>query len=304
MKFGIQHGMGDPRWQREIIQPQAVSEFSRRVEALGYSYVAFTDHPAPSGRWVDSGGEGVADPFTALAFCAAVTESIGLLTFVLVPAFHNPAALAQRVATLDALSGGRLALGLGTGYLKAEFFAVGADFESRRDAFDRGVDVLRGAFAGGDVNAEGPGYSARAIRVQPPVTQLPHPPLWIHGNGRFGTERAADYGQGWIGLLTNEQSVRTIRTTPMHDLDAFARGVARFRELCERRDRSPDEAEIVATAILPILDPREGWDTEQRRDIIGQLEQIGVTTLIVNAVGDDVGASIEGAQRFAAEFIG
>lgn len=301
MRFGIQHGMGDPRWQRAIIQPGAVADFARRVEQMGYWYIAFTDHPAPTGRWVDSGGEGVADPFTALSFCAAVTERIGLLTFVLVPAFHNPAMLAQRVATLDALSGGRLTLGLGTGYLKGEFFAVGADFEDRRAAFDRGVEVLRHAFVGGEINAEGSGYSAKGVRVQPPATQLPHPPLWIHGNGRFGTERAAQYGQGWIGLLTNEQSVRTIRTTPMHDLDAFARGVARFHELRAAAGRADEPAEIVATAVLPILDPRVGWDTDERRELIERLERIGVTTLIVNAVGDDAGASLEGAQRFADE---
>ena len=94
----------------------------RRVRAAGerhgYAGIAFTDHPAPTVRWTAAGGEGSADPLVSLAYCAAVTSSIELMTFVLALPYHNPLRLAHQAATLDALSGGRLTLGLGTGYLR------------------------------------------------------------------------------------------------------------------------------------------------------------------------------------------
>ncbi|MGD9701032.1 MAG: LLM class flavin-dependent oxidoreductase [Acidimicrobiia bacterium] len=76
MKFGVQHGIGDPQWTPAIISPRAMKRFAATAERVGFDAIAFTDHPAPSNRWVESGGEGVADLFTSLGFCAAVTSTI------------------------------------------------------------------------------------------------------------------------------------------------------------------------------------------------------------------------------------
>ena len=71
MKFAVQHGIGDSRWVPEIISPREVRRFAETAERVGFDAIGFTDHPAPSARWVESGGEGVADLFTSLGFCAA-----------------------------------------------------------------------------------------------------------------------------------------------------------------------------------------------------------------------------------------
>lgn len=303
MRFGIQHGMGDPRWVPEILRPSAVTSFARTVDQAGYSHLAFTDHPAPSARWVAADGEGVAELFTALGFCAAVTERVRLLTWMLVLPYHNPFTMAHRIATLDALSGGRLTLGVGTGYLKSEFHAVGADFDDRRGAFDRHLAVIREALGGTDVSAEGPGYSAREVQVQPPGVQHPHPPVWVHGNGRFGTERAARLGEGWVGLFTRGANVGTIRTTPLPDIETFARRVAELRIATEQAGRSIDEVTIIATGVVPAVDPRVGWNIDEYADTFGRLGELGVETIVVNACGDDPSASEAGAAAFAADFI-
>jgi probable F420-dependent oxidoreductase len=303
MDFGIQHGMGDPRWKPEILEPRHVAAFARAVDDAGFAYLSFTDHPSPSSSWINANGEGTADLFTSLAFCAAATDRIGLLTWILVVPYHNPFALAHRVATLDKLSAGRLTLGLGTGYLKSEFFAVGADFANRRDVFDRTIDIMKRALSGDEVTAEGPGFSARGVQVQPPVVQRPHPPMWIHGNGRFGLERAARWGQGWIGLLTTPVSVKTIRTTALPDLETMAQRIDELRVATERAGRSVDDVRIVATSVVHHLDLRTGWNPEEYRDRFGRLETMGVDTIIVNAVGDDPQVSHDSALAFAADFI-
>ena len=303
MHFGIQHGMGDPGWQPGILEPSAVRSFARAVEDAGYAHLAFTDHPAPSARWVASGGEGVAELFTALGFCAAVTERIRLLTWMLVVPYHNPLAMAHRVATLDALSGGRLTLGVGTGYLKSEFFAVGADFDDRRAAFDRGLDVLRQALSGGDVDAEGPGFSARGARVQPPAVQRPSPPLWIHGNGHFGLERAARAGQGWVALMMDRGRESTLRTPAIPDLAVLANRIDTLRARAEAHGRDPDTIEIVATSVVPLVDARRAWSRDDYAERFERLADLGVGSIIVNACGDDAVASEDGALRFAADFI-
>jgi len=131
MKFGIQHASGDPDWwPGQSWPPGAVAGY--RACGGGVRLRGDRVHrPSPHRRtkWIESGGEGVADPFSALGFCAALTASIRLLTYVLYRPTANPFVAAQQVATLDVLSGGRVTLGLGTGYLRGEFRAVGADLE-------------------------------------------------------------------------------------------------------------------------------------------------------------------------------
>lgn len=303
MEFGIQHGMGDPSWQPPILDPGNVTHFARSVEAAGFAHLAFTDHPSPSASWIGAGGEGTADLFTSLGFCAAATERIGLLTWMLVVPYHNPLVAAHRIATLDRLSGGRLTLGVGTGYLKSEFFAVGADFVERREAFVRHLDAIRHALTGDPVDADGPGYSARAVQVQPPVVQRPHPPIWVHGNSRFGVEWAARHGQGWVGLQTTDVSVKTIRTTALPDLDAFAQRIRDVRAAAESAGRRPDALRLIATGVVPMLDIRRPWSRDAYQDRFGRLEELGIDTVVVNACGDDPTVSVESAEAFAAAVI-
>lgn len=303
MQFGIQHGMGHPKWQKEILRPEAVIPFVQTIEKAGFTELGFTDHPAPSGRWVDADGEGVADLFTALSFCAAVSSKIRLLTWTLIPNFHNPLALAQRIATLDSLSGGRLTLGLGLGYLKSEFFAMGADFEKRHEHFDLNLQTVLSGLTGKDIYADGNNFSAKGTRVQPPVVQQPHPPLWFYGNSEFGLQRAAQMGQGWIGMFTTDQVVSTIRTTPLPDVGALRERLSQLDEALMVAGRESESFEKVLTAVVPYIDIRVGWDKSLYQEKFNELKAMGVTKIIVNAVGDDPLVSVESALKFSEDFI-
>ena len=303
VRFGIQHAMGDPAWVPAILAPEALRRFARCAEDGGWDALAFTDHPAPSTRWVASGGEGVADPFSSLGFCAALTDRIRLLTWVLVASYRNPLLAAHQIATLDAISGGRVTLGLGTGYLKSEFHAVGADPNVRREQFDEALAVMKMAWTGADVSVDGRGFSARGVTVQPPVVQQPHPPLWIHGNGPWGIERAARMGQGWVAMMTNEVRERTIRTLPIRDLDTLARRVGELRTAMLRFDRDPDDIEVILSGHWPILDVRVGWDTAARLEEVARLEALGVDWLVMTVCGDDPGAAEETVSAFAEQVV-
>lgn len=310
MKVGVQHAAGDPAWVPAILSPDAVRRFARSAEASGFGAIGFTDHPAPSARWVESGGEGVADPWSSLGFCAAVTESIRLLTFLLIPPYHNPFVMAHQVATLDALSGGRLTVGLGTGYLKSEFHALGAGPGPERLAsFDERVALMREAWLGGDITsdggADGGTWSARGVRIQPIPVQQPHPPLWLHGNSPFGVRRAAQWGQGWIGMVTghDETIVRTTRTTPIPDLDVLARRIEELRAATEKAGRRVDEVEVVVSGVWSMIDARRGWDVDAYLSLAEKVSALGASWIMVTCCGDDPGAAVEAVERFGQEVV-
>jgi alkanesulfonate monooxygenase SsuD/methylene tetrahydromethanopterin reductase-like flavin-dependent oxidoreductase (luciferase family) len=120
----------------DLFDAGPITELAAAAEANGWDGFSFTEHPAPTKRWLDAGGHQSLDPFAALSAVAAVTERLTLLTYLAVVPYRNPALLAKTAATVDRLSNGRFVLGVGTGYLKGEFFALGVDFEERNTLFD------------------------------------------------------------------------------------------------------------------------------------------------------------------------
>ncbi len=303
MKFGVQHGIGDSRWTPAIISGHETTRFATTAERVGFDAIAFTDHPAPSNRWVESGGEGVADLFTALGFCAAVTSRVRLLTYVLLPTYRNPFVTAHQVATLDQLSGGRVTVGMGTGYLKSEFYALGVDPDTRRARFEEAMIVCKQVWAGEDVTIEGHGYSARGVRSVPAAVQRPHPPLWLHGNTAWATDWVVREGQGWLGMIIGEERIATLRTVPIPTVDAFADRVADVRARCEAIGRDPATLEIINTGLWGMLDIRSGLDADEMRDQVGRLADCGTDWVTFNLCGDDTNVSIETIEWFGQEII-
>jgi probable F420-dependent oxidoreductase len=303
VKIAVQHAIGDPGWRPSILAPAAVTEFARLAEEGGYSALGFSDHPAPTLRWTAVGGEGSADPFVSLGFCAAVTSTIRLLTFVLALPYRNPLLLAHQVTTLDVLSAGRLTLGLGTGYLKGELRALGADPAQRREQFDEALATLLAAWTEPAVTAEGRGWSARGVHIQPRVLQQPHPPLWLHGNGPFGRERAARSGQGCFVVVTDEVLAATMRTTPVTDLNSLAAAVTDLRIRTEKAGREATAVEVGVAGIWPMLDVRKGWNAARMLDEATQLAELGVETILVLVAGDDPIATNDTVTAFAEQVV-
>src|SRR3954466_2118433 len=115
----------------EFASGAGVAAVAQAAEAAGIDAVFVTEHPFPEDAWMASGGHHALDPFVTLAVAAAATTRLRVLTNLCVVPYHNPYVLAKTALTVDVLSGGRLILGCGAGYLEPEFAAVGSEFADR-----------------------------------------------------------------------------------------------------------------------------------------------------------------------------
>ncbi len=156
---------------------------ARKVEALGYAIFSVPDHFLR--------GLG---PVAALAAAAAATTSLRLGSFVFAVDYRHPATLAQEAATIDLLSDGRLELGLGAGWLRAEYEAAGIPFDApsvRIARLEEAVRLLKRLFGDEPVTSAGNHYGVTELSVVPKPVQRPHPPILIGGGGRRLLEVAA-----------------------------------------------------------------------------------------------------------------
>lgn len=224
-----------------FLSGDALAELGKAAEVAGFDAVAVTDHPAPPEQWRATGGHDALDPFVALAFVAAATERVKLLTYLLPGAYRNPFLLAKTTASLDVLSGGRLVLGMGTGYLEEEFSALGVDFERRNDLFDETVDVLRKAWTGEPVSYDGSGFSAKDVTVQPAPAQQPGPPIWIGGNSRRAMRRAVDVGNAWMPMPNPAKYATRRRSAVLESLDDLKERIGEMRDYAEEAGKDPVE---------------------------------------------------------------
>ena len=127
----------------DLFDAGAIPEIAAAAEAAGLDGIALTEHPAPSSRWLETGGHQSLDPFVALAAAAGVTERLALVTNLSVIPYRNPLLLAKSAATLNRMSEGRFYLGAGAGYLKSEYFALGVDFKERNALFEEALQVMQ-----------------------------------------------------------------------------------------------------------------------------------------------------------------
>jgi probable F420-dependent oxidoreductase len=153
-----------------------VAALARRAEEMGYAGLVLPDHLMAQHA-----------PIPLLATVAAATEKLRIGTFVLNAALRHPAVLAQDLASLDVLSGGRLEIGIGGGWNKPEFDSIGVPFDpvpARIDRLTEVVAVLKGCFAEGPFSYTGSYYTIAEHDGQPLPVQRPHPPFFIGGGGR------------------------------------------------------------------------------------------------------------------------
>lgn len=283
----------------EFCTSEAVVEIGAVLERAGFAAGCVTDHPVPTGRWLDAGGHHAQDPFVMLSFLAAATTTVRLQTGILVLPYRNPFITARAVATLDVFSGGRVTLGVGTGYLKGEYRALGVDFELRNELTDEYLRALKAAWSGDEFAFEGTGYAAPGNRILPRPLQSPHPQLLIGGNARRAIRRAVELGDAWNPFLTTDAVSTAARTAAMSGVEAIADGIAYLRAYSEDlgRDRPP---EIVVAAVT---EPEEAWEAPALLDRIGALADLGVTAVSVQTGGRTRAEWCDNAERVGAEII-
>ncbi|WP_419993152.1 TIGR03619 family F420-dependent LLM class oxidoreductase [Streptomyces boninensis] len=221
----------------DLISAEAVMEMARAAEAAGFDAVFVTDHPFPDDAWLARGGHHTVDPLVTLSFAAAATATLRLHTNLFVPAYRNPFAAAKMASSLDALSGGRVILGVGAGYLEGEFAALGAEFTHRNDRLDEALRAMRAAWTGESVVFEGTGYAAAGN------TMLPRPaqsriPVWIGGNSKRAIRRVVDLGDGWLPMPAPAKASGTLRTPGIESLDDLRARLGYLREYAASAGRT------------------------------------------------------------------
>jgi len=263
------------------VGPDAVAEIARAAEDAGYDACFVTDHPAGDATWLDTGGHHALDPLVTLAFAAAATTRLRLLTHVFILAYRNPFLTAKGTLTLDVLSGGRLILGVAAGYLRPEFGALGVDFDERNDLVDEALEVIKLAWSGQDVAYQGRHFRARGVRMRPaPVS----PPIWMGGNSRIAIRRAVESCQGWAPF-PSAGIARASKTAEVADLDdlrpriayarAHAEAIGRTEplDICWSAGAGADAAHLERLAAEGITWATIGFPAKDRRTYIDALRR-------------------------------
>jgi len=227
-----------------------VPELARRLEAAGFDGIWCSDHVVMTERWdrstypfSDDGAPGwdVTTPWydavVVMAQAAAVTERVEIGCAVLVLPLRHPVVLAKQVASLDRLSGGRVALGVGAGWYREEFEALGLDFAARGRRMDEALTVLRDAWTG-----RPPAFDGSHVRVPAGVIHEPTPahpvPVVVGGMSDAALRRAAAQ-DGWLALQRVSQL----------DPDGVADGVVRLRAAATAAGRDPAALRVVLRVI-------------------------------------------------------
>ena len=197
-RFGVIHEQvqSGPAWASHI----------RRVEDLGFSTFLIRDHFVP-----DFFGHQPA-PLVALASAAALTTRLRVGTMVLAVDYRHPVMLAKEAATLDVVSGGRLELGLGAGWLRREYETAGLAFEpagTRIERLEEAIRVVDGLFGAGPISFSGKHYTVTDLDGQPKPVQRPRPPILI-GGGRRRVLSLAGRAADIVGILTTSVATGTV----------------------------------------------------------------------------------------------
>lgn len=264
-----------------------IAEAARLVEGSGVhslwvpEHVLFFPNYASKYPYADDGRvpgdpEGVLDPFTALTFVAAHTSRVRLGTGICLVPQRQPVYTAKMVADLDYLSAGRVDFGIGIGWLKEEFDALGMDFATRAKRCDEYIDAMKALWADGARGATssfaGATLTIADCHFNPKPVQKPHPPIFVGGESDAALKRVARYGDGWYGFDMTPAALRE----RLQRLDALLAESGRSRNdvavyVCPNRHRVTPEsfAEYrdagVDQLILPVF-ARTTPDLERRLD--------------------------------------
>lgn len=282
----------------DLFDAGPVAELAIAAEQAGWAGFAFTEHPAPSARWLEAGGHQSLDPFVALSHVAAVTSELTLLTYLSVVPYRNPALLAKAAATLDRLSDGRFVLGVGTGYLKAEFFALGVDFDERNTLFDEALEVLPRYWSGEPFDYDGTHFSCRGTIGRPRPVRRPIP-IWIGGNTTRTLHRVAERAQGWMPLTGPATLSATVRSPVVTSLDDLCRRRRLLEHLAGDRFADLDITVAYPDTSVHDLDT----DVERHRDALGALHEAGATWIVVAGPAGRHPRALEFLRGFAETYL-
>lgn len=302
LKFSLQLPTDRVEQLDEFGTAEAITEIATATEAAGFDACFVTEHPFPTDAWLGRGGHHALDPFVSLAVAAAATRTLRLHTNILVLAYRNPFLTAKAVASLDAVSGGRVIVGAGAGYLEGEFDALGADFAERNDRSDEALVAMKAAWTGKSVSLSSPGFDAKGNTMLPAPVQSPHPPIWIGGNSPRAIRRSVDFAQGWSPFPLPAAGKSQTRTSAIESVDDLAAGIVRMKEYADKQGRTePLDVNFVPFGLN--MNTRKLPEDDVLHEQFAALEAAGVTWVTMGLPTRNRSEYLELLARFAETFL-
>jgi probable F420-dependent oxidoreductase len=290
MEFGLFLGAFYPR-----VSPQYLARATLGAEARGFTTVWLGEHVvlfdryaktypyAESGEFPIGGEAGMTEPFTTLAWLAGQTSTIRLGTGVTLVPQRNPLYTAKSVANLDWLSGGRFDFGIGVGWQREEFEALGVPWERRGARCDDYIEVMRSLWTESVSSHDGDFWTLPESRAFPKPVQSPHPPIHVGGEGAAARRRVVRLGAEWLPFNMSPA--------------ALAEGRAELARLLDGCEDGPSAGRAIDDVHITVSPDRESATPE----LAGAFAEAGADQLLVHLRGrvgvDDLDAALDEAAE-------
>ena len=278
---------------------QSLQQTARLAESLGFDGVTISDHALMSAPHSKNLGAVWYDPLvlgTAIALC---TTKLRIIFNTLVLPYHHPIRLAKAISTLDVFSGGRVTVGVGVGWMREEFDALGVSYRERGAFTEKSIGIMKALWTGKPL-----GPASNEMIFEPRPLQVPHPPIWIGGGVRRTLERAAEFGDGWhpLGksLATLEKEAGELRLLlkgrgrPEHSLT-----LSYTLYDAEDAARIGNHARAIGGEEATVLER----DPQAAMNLLSRLSAIGFSHIVMRLRSNSVVELHDAMIRFAAEIM-
>jgi probable F420-dependent oxidoreductase len=293
-----------------LATPEPVLRLARLAEDMDFASVWVADHVvfpvsfaskypyAKEGDFPSKLDDPLLEPIAILGVLAGATRRVRLGTAVLVMPYRNPVLQARQLVTIDQMSGGRIMLGAGVGWLEEEFEVLGfRQFKRRGKATDEAIEIFKAIARGGEVGYRGEIYDFEPVYSSPGSAQRPHPPVLIGGVADPALKRVARLGDGWLAVSLGPERLKV-------QLD-------RLQQLCTEAGRRYDSLKLVAKVFLNIGEAKRNQHDEREPatgsaaeiiDDLKRMRDLGFGEIIVRVRNaPTLEATVAHIERFASD---
>ena len=280
--------------QGPLATREAVVTFAREAEKRGVASLWISDHVIfprtatgsyPGGRFPHPPDKPYLEPVTVLTAAAVVTDRARLGSSVFILGHRHPVVMAKMLASIDALSDGRLICGVGVGWWKEELEILGVPFHARGRQADEAINVFKALWTMDNPAFEGEFFRFRDIGFAPKPVQKPHPPIWVGGDSPGAFRRVVTLGDGW----------HATSKTPAQFKDALGR----LRAAADAADRAWDT--IALSLRFGLGDALLAQGTQAVVDQLGEFKRLGLSHVVLEFRRDDLTQMLEILDRVTSD---
>jgi len=274
---------------------ESILEISITAEELGFDSLWVSDHIVLP-KEHNGFGKIFYEPLVTLSYIASQTKTIKLGTSVIVLPYRNPVVFAKSISTLDVLSGGRVIIGIGAGWLKKEFQALGTNYEERGKITDEYLELMNELYTSESPAFNGNYFNISDISFNPKPLQKPHPPIWVGGSSKNALKRAVKYGNGWHAVGSTPEEIKD-KIEELKDLFAEYNKTDNSFIISVRKNLQITSGEV--------SDEKETLrgNTEKILNGIDAYSKAGVSYIVFQILGSDFKGVIGTMRTFSKEVI-